>query len=175
MNHPEALIDTWIERIIANHRDSDMSLKYACIQAAQVVGSYSGATQVIAKATKRSVASVENWAHAFRLYKELRQENKLARVLWRALPASHWWLAYDIQRAGYDALYYLTAANQHDWSGREMMQEYKRDMEAGTAPIVFRRACLSLFGLASELLKHVKQLTPFQLEAVEMVQEAFRQ
>lgn len=169
----ETLVDIWIERIVANHKSSDTHLKYACINAAQVVGSYSGATQVIAQRTKRSVSSVENWAHAFRLYKELRQIDRNARVYWRLLPASHWWLAYDIQQAGYDALHYLTNAYLHKWSGREMMQEYKRDTEAGTAPIVFKRAVHSFFGLASELLKHVQKLTPFQIEAIEMVQEAF--
>lgn len=174
MNRPESLIDVWVDRIVNNHRDSDMSLKYACIHAAQVVGGYDGATGVIAKRTKRSVSTVENWAHAFRLYVELRQSNKLARKLWRELPASHWWLAYDIQQAGYDAMYYLLKAFQHHWSGRDMLKEFAKDREAGTSPIIFKRACLSMFGLASELLKHVKQLTPLQLEAVELVQEAFK-
>lgn len=174
MNDIEQLVDTWVGRVVSYHAGSDASLKCACIVAAQVVGSYSGTTGVIAKETKRSVSSVENWAHAFRLYKELRQTDKLARVLWRKLPCSHWWLAYDIQAAGYDALYYLTMAIQNDMSGRDMLQEWKRDREAGNAPIVFKRACLSFFGLASELEKQAGKLNPAQRKAIAMVKEAFK-
>lgn len=174
MTDIETLVEVWIGRVVANHKSSDTHLKYACIAAAQVVGSYSGATQVIAHDTQRSVSTVENWAHAFRLYRDTRRGDKLARKLWRELPASHWWLAYDIQQAGYDALYYLLKAYQHHWSGRDMLAEYKLDREAGTAPVIFKRACLSFFGLASELMKHTEQLTPLQLEAVEMVREAFQ-
>jgi hypothetical protein len=173
MNDIEQLVDTWVNRVVAYHAGSDTSLKCACVVAAQVVGSYSGATGVIAKETKRSVSSVENWAHGFRLYKELRRDHPLARQLWRDLPASHWWLAYDIQQAGFDAYYYLVLAYQHPWSGRDMLNEWKRDREAGSAPIVFKRACISFFGLASELEKST-QLTKPQREAVALVKKVFK-
>jgi hypothetical protein len=173
MNDIEQLVDTWVYRVVAYHAGSDTSLKKACIVAAQVVGSYSGATGIIARDTRRSVASVENWAHAFRLYKELRKTDKLARVLWRELPCSHWWLAYDIQQSGYDALYYLTMAMQNAMSGRDMLNEWKRDREAGSAPIVFKRACISFFGLASELEKHKRQLSVKQVETLAMVKKYF--
>jgi len=174
-NTNEALIDTWKDRVIQYHKGSDTSLKAACIVAAQVVGSYSGMTQVIAKETNRHVSSVENWAHGFRLYKELRQVDKLARKLWRELPASHWWLAYDIQQAGHEALYYLLKAYQHHWSGRDMLQEYKRDIESGNAPIQYKRVIISFRGLAEELsLKHLGSLTPPQVAAVIAVRKAFQ-
>jgi hypothetical protein len=168
----ESLVDAWKDRVIQYHTGSDTSLKCACIVAAHVVGSYSGMTGVIAKETKRSVSTVENWAHGFRLYKELRQVDKNARVYWRKLPASHWWLAYDIQRNGYDAFHYLTNAYLNKWSGRDMMQEYKRDIEAGTAPIQYKRMVISFRGLAMELSK--RTLTKEQRVAVDNVLKVFR-
>jgi len=174
MNDIETLVDAWIDRVVVYHKGSDTHLKCACIAAAQVVGSYSGATQVIAHETSRSVSSIENWAHAFRLYKEIRKTDRLARKLWRELPASHWWLAYDIQQSGYDALYYLLKAYEHNWSGRDMLKEYKQDRDAGAAPIVFKRVILSFRGLADELsLKHLGSLNAEQIDAVTRVRKAF--
>jgi len=149
----EGTIDARIARVVRFGLDSELSLKKACIVAASVVGTYSGVTQEIAKRTKRSVSTIENWAHAFRLYEQLRKFNHdVSWCLWRELPASHWWLAYDIQAKGYDALHYLTMAEHHSWSGRDMMQEFKRDFEAGNAPMIRARALLSFRGLADELM-----------------------
>jgi len=174
-NDIETLVEAWIQRTVDYHNDSDKRLKYACITAAQVVGSYSGATQTIAKQTKRSVSSVENWAHAFRLYSDLRKNGNRIRVrtLFRTLPASHWWLAYDIQQSGYDALYYLENANLHHWSGRDMLKEFAREREAGNAPLIFKQACRTMFGLASELLKQAARLTEAQHNAILNVIESF--
>jgi hypothetical protein len=175
MNDIEQLVDTWVNRVVAYHAGSDTSLKCACIVAAQVVGSYSGTTQLIAKETKRSVSSIENWAHGFWLYKELRANGSrtIARKLWRELPASHWWKAYDIQRAGYDAAYYLLFAFQHSVSGRGMMGEFEKDRNAGNAPLVFSRAKIAIYGLAVEMMKHKSDMTPEQIAAITAVRKAF--
>lgn len=172
----EVLVDKRINQIVAFQNGSDSCVKYSCIAAFYVVGSYSGATDIIAKQTKRSVSSVQNWAHAFRLYKSLRSNGnrKSARALWRNLPASHWWLAYDIQQAGYDALYYLDNAQKHNWSGRDMLREYRQDREGGGAPLVLKHACFAFAELAKELSnKHIGQLTPEQVKAVIAVRKAF--
>lgn len=171
----ENIPDKWIANIIRWHSESDTRLKYACVAAGRVVGSYNGATGVIAKETNRSIATVENWAHAWRLYADLRSNGNRTRVrtLFRVLPASHWWLAYDIQQAGYDALYYLTNAHANKMSGREMLREWAQDREAGYAPLVFKRACLSFYGLAGELEKRSGELTKAQRHAVKVVREVF--
>ena len=54
-----------------------------------------------------------------------------------------------------------------------MMEQYRKDMEAGNAPLVFSRAKIAFRGLASELLKRGRELTKQQHEAAKMVQEAF--
>lgn len=172
----EGVIDQWIERAAKYYGKSDIQLKMSCINASPVVGKYSGGTAEIAKRIGRSVSTVENHAHAHWLYVELRKGTefkKLIRMLWRNLPASHWWLAYDIQQKGYDAYFYLVYAWKHDVSGRDMMQEFKRDMEAGTAPMVLRRVFVTFGGLADELLRNRAQLTPAQVAAAESVREAF--
>lgn len=174
MTNIESLLDSRVERAARYAASSDAALKYACLVASTVVGTYSGITQEIARRTRRSVSSVENWAHAGKLYKALRKENiqpgkfRFVRTLWRSLPASHWWLAYDIQQSGYDALNYLQNAFMHSWSGRAMMGEFDKDLHAGTAPLIFSRAVLSFRGLADELAKS-RQLTAQQAAAVEMV------
>jgi hypothetical protein len=173
----ESLVDKRIQQAIDFSKGSDTTLKYACIAASPIVGTYSHGTQQIATARNRSVSTVENWAHAHWLYVELRRDpvnNYAARPLWRLLPASHWWLAYDIQNKGYDAMHYLMLADAHGWSGRDMMQEFKRDMEAGNAPMVLRRVFVTFGGLADELLRNRKQLTPAQVAAAEAVKEAYR-
>lgn len=154
----EGIIDKRIRQTVSWAHESDTTVKYACIAAAQVVGTYSDATKQIAEQSRRSVSTVQNWAHAFRLYVELRREYKtLARALWRFLPASHWWLAYDIQVKGYDAMHYLGMANRNNMSGRDMIQEYKVDMEAGNAPMVLARAFVAFQGLADELMKPLSE------------------
>lgn len=174
MTLAESQLDARIARVVRYDLNSDLSLKYACLGAETVVGTYSGVTGEIAKLRKRSVATVENWAHAARLYKTLRKtDRKIARHLFRELPASHWWLAYDIQVKGYDAGHYLLKAFQHSWSGRAMLGEFDKDMQAGNAPLIFRRACVTFYGLAVELSKQHKQLTKEQFKAVEAVQKAF--
>src|SRR5258706_8480435 len=176
MNGNQNLPDKWINNIVRWHAESDMRLKYACIAAGRVVGSYNGATGIIAKRTKRSVSTVENWAHAWRLYADLRKNGNRIRVrtLFRELPASHWWLAYDIYIAGYDALYYLTNAYAHSISGREMLREFAQDREAGYAPLMLKRACLSFYGLALELEKRNGELSKSQHAAVLEVKREFQ-
>jgi hypothetical protein len=176
INDMEALVDKRVNQIVSFQGNSDTCVKYSCIAAYYVVGSYSGVTEVIAQQTKRSVSSVQNWAHAFRLYKELRSNGNLkrARDLWRNLPASHWWLAYDIQIAGYDAIYYLDNASKNKWSGRDMLREYRQDRESGASPLVLKHACFAFAGLAKELgTKYLGHLTKEQISAVTAVRKAF--
>ena len=176
-NIPESNIDRHIDRAIRYYSGSDTSLKYTCIACSPVVGSYDGTTQAIAQEIKRSVATVENYAHAHWLYKDLRSNGSLksARILWRSLPASHWWQAYDIQRNGYDALYYLELAHQHKFSGRAMMGEYRKDMEAGNAPMQIKRARHAFVELAKELEKNARYLTAKERAALQAVRAAFAQ
>src|SRR5687767_11063751 len=118
----ESLVDKRIQQAIDFSKGSDLHLKFSCIAASDVVGKYSHATAEIAKRTNRSVSTVENHAHAHWLYVELRKDSpregqfRFVRTLWRELPASHWWLAYDINNKGYDARHYLTSAFAHNWS-----------------------------------------------------------
>ena len=170
----EAIVDGWIARAIAYNQRSDTCVKYACINASPVVGKYAnGGTEAIAKGIKRSVSTVQNHAHAHWLYCELRTvDTRRARELWRTLPASHWWLAYDIQKAGYEALHYLDFADLHKWSGRDMLEQYRKDIEAGNAPIQYKRLCVSIRGIAEELLGR-KETTPAQIKAAFAVRKAF--
>ena len=171
----EHIIDKRIAQAVQYHKGSDASLKRACIAASGVVGNYDGTTQEIAKQSRRSVSTVENWANAHKLYKAVRANGNraIARQLWRELPATHWWMAWDIHRNGYDALYYLLFAFQNHVSGRGMMGEYSKDVMAGNAPLVLQRAKIAIFGLASELRKRYPELTPLQRAAVDAVLKAF--
>lgn len=165
-NIHEGIIDKRIRQVVDFSKSSDTHGKYACIAASPIVGTYSHATQQMATQCKRHVSTIENWAHAHWLYVELRRDPDYmfqARRLWRLLPASHWWLAHSIQSRGYDALQYLLKADMHSWSGRDMMQEYKKDMEAGNAPMVLARAFVAFRGLADELMKSLP--TPKREEA----------
>ena len=174
---PEGNIDLHIKRTVDFVANSDLGLKYAMIAASPVVGSYDGTTQEIARLTRRSVSTVENWAHGHWCYKSLRANGnkKLARKLWRELTPTHWWKAYEIMQDGYDALYYLLNAFQHGWSSRGMMAEYDKERQAGHAPIQFKRAKVAIFGLASELQKQAAQLSEAQRIAVLGVLEAFQE
>lgn len=173
----ESAIDRHIDRTVRFVSDSDLGLKYAMIAASPVVGSYDGTTQEIAKRTRRSVSTVENWAHGHWCYKSLRANGnrKMARMLWRELTPTHWWKAYEIMQDGYDALYYLLAAFQYGWSSRGMMAEFDKEKQAGHAPIQFKRAKIAIFGLASELQKQAAQLNEAQRVAVLSVLEAFQE
>ena len=174
MSDMESRLDNRIARIAGYDFNSDMYFKYACLGAATIVGTYSGMTEEIAKRRNRSVSTVQNWAHAAWLYKDLRKVNRtIARELWRSLPASHWWLAYDIHQKGYNALYYLALADAHNWSGRAMLQEFDVDLKAGNAKLQIRRAITTIKGLADELLKS-NSCNDEQIDALMKVQEVFK-
>lgn len=154
---PEYLVDRRINQTVQYIDGSDLGVKLACIAASNVVGTYDGTTQEIARLTRRSVSTVQNWAHGHWMYKAARKQNKkLARALWRSLPPTHWWRAWDIHQAGYDALVYLSLAERHEWSSKAMMGEWEKDRNAGNAPLQYKRAVTALRGLAGELLKQVK-------------------
>jgi hypothetical protein len=173
-NIPESNIDRHIDRVVKYVDSSDLGLKFACIAASAVVGTYDGTTQEIAKRTRRSVSTVENWAHAHWMYSAARKINiKVARALWRTLPPTHFWKAWDIHQAGYDALYYLCGASEYNWSAQGMMAEWDKERVAGHAPLQLSRAKLSFFGLASELCKRGGELTAKQNAAVDAVLKEF--
>lgn len=171
----ESGIDRHIERTIKYVDGSDLGLKCACIAASPVIGAYDGTTQQIAANTRRSVSTVENWAHAHWAYREYRSNGnrKMARLLWRELPATHWWKAWDIHQAGYNALYYLTSAYQYGWSSKGMMAEFDKERTAGHAPLQVQRAKIALYGLANELLKY--RLTEAEQQACLFVIDTFKE
>lgn len=173
----EFLADAWIARAIRYYSKSETALKKYCILAAHVVGKYeNGATQAIADGINRSLSTVQNHAHAYRMMEILRNSvvNTRVRTLWRELPASHFWQAWAIHQAGYDAFYYLNNAALHRQSGRDMMDEYKKDLEAGNAPMQFQRGVIALRGILNELLmKHNNRLTEGQRIALLAVLDNF--
>lgn len=168
----EGIIDKRIRQTVEWSKSSDLTLKFACIAVSPIVGNYTHATKQIADARNRHVSTIENWAHAHWLYLDLRKSNphpvvfQHIRDLWHNLPASHWWLAYDIQLKGYDALHYLGNAYLNIWSGRRMMEEHRKDMEAGNAPMVLARAFVAFQGLAAELMKPLPALERAEAEGL---------
>jgi hypothetical protein len=177
MNIPETVVDHWVSQAVKHYENSDIRLKMCALYAAPVVGTYQeGGAQAIADGIGRSLSTVKNYAHAGQLYKELKQNPQVGtrvRTLWRTLPASHWWLAWMIQNAGYDAFYYLDHADTHRLSGRDMMAEYKADMEAGLAPMRYERGIVALSGLVNELLrKHFARMDEDVRHAMLMLDEA---
>lgn len=174
---PEYLIDSHIARTVRFVDGSDLGLKFAMISASSVVGSYDGTTQEIARQTRRSVSTVENWAHGHWMVKVLRKNGnkKLVRRLWRELPPTHFWKAWDIHQAGYDALYYLRLAWENGWSSKGMMAEFDKERQAGFAKLQMSRAKLAFRGLADELVKRSAELTEAQRIAALNVLDAFQE
>jgi hypothetical protein len=175
MTDIEGLVDKRLDQIDAWAKSSDTCVKYLCLAASLVVGVYDGTTEQIAKRTNRSVSTVQNWAHAAKLMKELRPKNRArVRELWHELPPSHFWLAWDIQRAGFEAFHYLDKALALGWSGRDMLGEYRAERDEGTAPLQYKRAVVSIVGLAREILAHErnKNKRAALLSLIEMYSEA---
>lgn len=173
-NYAEEIIDKRIEQAERYYSQTERNLKAVCISASRVVGTYSGVTQTIAERIRRDSSTVENYAHAHWCKLAIRENGNAKRVreLWHVLPASHFWQAWTIHKAGYRAYDYLNNAALHLWSGREMMDEWKRDREAGNAPLRQEQALTAFRGLAAEIAK-IKGLTKEQREAVKAVLAAF--
>ena len=176
----EAKIDRWILFVKKHYKASDTSLKKACLICTHVVGAYDGTTEAIAQATGRSVATVENWSHAGKLRAQLlaakdqkKYPRELVFVLWDELSASHWWLAYDIQVKGFDAFFYLNYAMENKASGRDMIMEFKRDLDSGHARMLLERARISMVGLANEFLRYPAGLNDRQLDLCMKIVEDF--
>ena len=152
----ESVVDKWISRSIENYEKSDLRLKMHCIWASPVVGKYDlGGTQQIADGIQRSQSTVRKHAHAHWMVKELRKNGNRTRVrtLWHDLPASFWWRAWErIHVHGYDAFAYLNNASLNKWSVRDMISEFERDLEAGSAPLRVEHAKRTFRALAIELI-----------------------
>lgn len=177
----ESIPDGWVTKAVAAYRSSQLYGKLFAVYAGAMVGKYQeGGTQALAAAILRSPSTVQNHAHAYWLYCELRRnlaDYHQARVLWRALPISHWWTAYDIQRAGYEALKYLAMADRHQWSGREMIRNYQADVEAATGgrqPVPFTKAVIKFRAMGDEAALYWDELTEKQKTAVRVWREAFK-
>lgn len=169
----ESLVDKRIDQVVEWASASDTCVKYTSMAAAQVVGTYSGITEQIAKQTKRSVSTVQNWAHAKWMYDASRKVRmSYARKLWRELPLSFWWIAWTFQQNGYEATDYLVCAYENEWSTRDMREEFKRDVEAGTARLQTKRVRVVLVGLAHEVLNS-REFTEDERMAAGILIEAF--
>ena len=119
-NYAEEIIDKRIEQADRYYNATERNLKAVCISASRVVGTYSGVTQTIAERIRRDSSTVENYAHAHWCKLAIRENGNAKRVreLWHILPASHFWQAWTIHKAGYRAYDYLDNAALHLWSGR---------------------------------------------------------
>lgn len=98
---PEQVIEREIDWCVQAARTSSTTLWVACYFAYRVVGVYqTDATAEIARRAGRSPSSVENWAHAFEMYAELRRfgSSSEVRALRKALSPSHFWRAWEKQR-----------------------------------------------------------------------------
>lgn len=156
----ESLIDKRIHQAVTYYGSAEMSLKLTAIAAARVVGKYDGTTAEIAKQIRRSPSTVENLAHAFWLYEYERKAYKSAsRDLWRELPISHWWIAYDhIHSVGCRALKYLDMAYSHGWSGRRMLQEFRVDYErehGAPPPVKIERVYSRAVNVVTDILARI--------------------
>lgn len=174
-NYAEEIIDKRIEQAARYYSQTERNLKAVCISASRVVGTYNGVTAAIADRIRRDSSTVENYAHAHWCKLAIRQNGNARRVreLWHVLPASHFWLAWTIHKSGYRAFDYLNNSALHGWSGRVMLEEWKRDREAGNAPLRAEQALTAFRGLAAEIAK-LKGLTKEQREAVKAVLAAFQ-
>jgi hypothetical protein len=109
------------------------------------------------------------------MYAELRANGNKRRVreLWRILPASFWWHGWGIRSKGYNAFYYLDNAEANHQSVRDMMRDFQRDVEDGTAPMLMARVRMAAVGAARELLEKDNGLTRDQRAATIAFIEAF--
>lgn len=179
----ESLIDKRIRQTIGYSSESDMRLKFAALAASEVVGKYDGTTQMIAFECNRNVSTVENWAHAAKLKKELiafavnPALKRHIRFLWHKLPVSHWWMAYgEIHKRGWDAFRFLNMAYQHAWSGSRMITEFEKEYETlrGEKPpkpmvSVYR----SGFNFTVDILSRIGEAEPRIVSLVRQLQSVF--
>lgn len=171
MTDIESMIDKRISQAAEYYRRSDTNIKYVAIIAGNVVGTYGdGATQAIADKIQRSVATVQNYAHAYWQYQKLRyaiEDTKHIRKLWRKLPVSHWWLVYDNINSCVDAAYYLSMAEVHKWSGRRMLAEFRADYEAQNGalpPVTPAKQLQRARNVVQSILLEVDKYTPAIVE-----------
>jgi hypothetical protein len=98
----EDRIERDIARAVSASRKGDVALWIAGLFAARVVGAYQvDATREIARQAGKSVSSVENWAHGYELYCELRSQLRKARdlrLLGRDLTLTHFSKMWELKR-----------------------------------------------------------------------------
>ena len=135
MTDPEVLTETDIDRVVSASRRSDGNLWVAGFYAARVVGTYAEAgTREIADRTGKDPSTVENWAHAWDLYNEIRNgiNSGTARTLRKTLTLSHFSNAWELRRKYDLSLEVITdhleqiviyREQGHKWSSEALRQE----------------------------------------------------
>ena len=119
----EDIVERDIDRAVAASRKADCNLWVAGFFAARVVGMYqNNAVIEIGLRAGKSVASVQNWAHAWEMYNELRLTDACrARKLRRRLSPSHFWTAWEKRnKYGYSlkkVLHYFGQVLDHKKNG----------------------------------------------------------
>ena len=120
----EAIIERDIDRAVAASRKADCNLWIAGFFAARVVGMYqnSGTIEIALRAGK-SPSSVENWAHAWQMYDELRSFGDVSelRELRKRFTPSHFWTMWDLKnKYGYGtkkAIHYFNQLTDYKENG----------------------------------------------------------
>lgn len=112
MNDPEETAERDIRLAVYAARKSDASIWVTGFWAARVVGKYQRyGTKAIAERSGKSPSTVENWAHAWNLYDDLREKYgtspniEVGRIfirslqnLRKSLSPSHFWTAWELKK-----------------------------------------------------------------------------
>ena len=96
----EDVIERDIDRAAAYAKKADANLWVAGMYAARA-GRYTGAIQAISERSGKSLSSIENWLHAYELYRVFMSygdNSVLVRRVRQRLTISHFWTAWELQR-----------------------------------------------------------------------------
>lgn len=139
MTDIETIIEHHIDQAVSASRAADKNLWIAGCHAARIVGKYKvNATAEIASRAARDVSTVENWAHAYQLYTELKgsESTPNLRALRQILTISHFAAAWEMKRKyGYDnkkVMAYFALLLQHKQAGQSYsVNAMQQEIEAG--------------------------------------------
>jgi len=101
MTDIERQAEHWLDRAAQFAQDESRKAWAVGIVAAQMVGKYERyGTKAIADRTHRHESTIENYAHAVWMYRDLREllGNHDAHTLRNFLTTSHFWTAWELQR-----------------------------------------------------------------------------
>lgn len=175
----EEQVERHIGAAVAELKHGETNIWRAGYHAHKLLGTYKKyGISGIAKASKKSVSSITNYANAYNMWLDVvrfTDSCEPARLLRRDLTPSHFWRMWE-KRNSYNlsirkCTEYLFLASTHGWSGEEMIEELITEMGRKTSPKALQTLYKVVYNICADLMTAYSGGAMLETSKLEWVRE----